>query len=110
MVIRIKAPRNFTFTKSLSNKSFLLYSLRNNDFYVLANVELEPGTIRIHIIVVQYTLLHCPINNLNISIKMEPVTVGADVSVYVWFLGQTYTVMYCMKTKAGHIPLHPRQP
>ena len=41
----------------------------------------------------------CHKNNLNLCVQNEPVTVGADATVYVWFLGQicvsksqTYTV------------------
>ena len=36
-------------------------------------------------------------SNSNIGIKTEPVAVGADATVYVWFLGQIYV----------HRPLQP---
>ena len=29
---------------------------------------------------------HCPKNNLTLRIKTSPVMVGADATVYVWFL------------------------
>ena len=57
--------------------------------------------------------LHCPPpNNLKIHFFFfltEPVTIGIDATVYVWFLGQ---ILYCIYiyTKAGPIPLHPLQP
>ena len=35
-------------------------------------------------------LVHCPKNILNLGIETEPVTVGADATIYVWFLGQIY--------------------
>ena len=37
---------------------------------------------------------HCPKNNMNLGIKTEPVTVGADTTVYVWFLHVQDTVQY----------------
>ena len=33
-------------------------------------------------------LVHCPKNILNLGIETEPVTVGADATIYVWFMGQ----------------------
>ena len=41
--------------------------------------------------------LHCPKNNLNLSIKTEPVTVGAaaTVRVYVWFQCVNKIRTYC---------------
>ena len=33
---------------------------------------------------------HCPNNNLKLCIKTEPVTAGADATVYVWILGQIH--------------------
>ena len=35
---------------------------------------------------------HCPKNNLTLRIKTEPVTVGANATVYIWFLCQIYTI------------------
>ena len=37
---------------------------------------------------------HCPKNILNLLLKTEPVSVGADATVYVWFLGQIYVCKY----------------
>ena len=31
-----------------------------------------------------------PKHNMNLRIKTDPVTVGADAAVYVWFVGQIY--------------------
>ena len=39
-------------------------------------------------------LVHCPKNNLNLRIKTEPVTVGADV----WYLGQMHVNKSCSYT------------
>ena len=39
---------------------------------------------------------------LNLRIQTESVTVGADTTVYVWFMGLTYILYVC--TKARHIP------
>ena len=44
--------------------------------------------------------MHFSKNNLNMHIKTEPVTVGADATVYVWFLCKIFvsncqTYMYC---------------
>ena len=52
-------------------------------------------------------LVHCPKNILNLGIETEPVTVGADATIYVWFLGQIYGPKY-----PGYILylLHPLQP
>ena len=36
------------------------------------------------------SLLHCPNNNLNLCTKTVSVRVGADTTVYVWFLGQIF--------------------
>ena len=40
-----------------------------------------------------FTPAHCPKNNLNLRIKTEPVSVGADSTVYVCLLC-TYTEVY----------------
>ena len=34
--------------------------------------------------------LHRVKNNLNLRMKAEPVAVGADATIYVWFLSQIY--------------------
>ena len=68
----------------------------------------------------------CPKNNLNLCVKTEPVTAGADATVNVWFLGQIYVNKKpdirkqkpdirkqkpdIRKQKARHLPLHPFQP
>ena len=38
--------------------------------------------------------LHRVKNNLNLRMKAEPVAVGADATIYVWFLSQIYVVKY----------------
>ena len=35
--------------------------------------------------------LHCPKNNLNLSMKTKPFTAGEDATVYVSFFMHTYT-------------------
>ena len=45
----------------------------------------------------------CHKNNLNLCVQNEPVTVGADATVYVWFLGQ----ICVSKSQTYCIPLHP---
>ena len=42
---------------------------------------------------------HCPKNNLTLRIKTEPVTVGANATVYIWFLCQINTLfVYVFKS------------
>ena len=47
---------------------------------------------------------HCPKNNLKSCMKTEPLTVGAEATVYVWFLSQIFV------KKPRRIPLHLLQP
>ena len=46
-----------------------------------------------------YCCTHNAKNNLKLCMKTEPVTVGADATVYVWFLGQIFS----MWAKPGHV-------
>ena len=49
--------------------------------------------------------IHCPKNNHNLGIKVTPVTVGADAAGYLCLVSVS-DILYCMCTKATHIPLH----
>ena len=40
-----------------------------------------------------------PTNNLDLRIKAEPVTDGADATVYICFLGQIYIYTVCTKAR-----------
>ena len=56
-------------------------------------------------------IIHCPKNSLNLLNKAEPVTMGADATVYVWFLCQMprYMSGFCARyacLEAEHIPFH----
>ena len=53
----------------------------------------------------------CPKNNLNLCVKTEPVTAGADATVNVWFLGQIYVnkkphIYRCIRSNRGRLGLH----
>ena len=45
---------------------------------------------------------HCPNNKLNLRIKTEPVTAGANYILqgFVWFIGQILCTLYASETKA----------
>ena len=49
-----------------------------------------------------------PKNNLNLSLKTEPVTTGADAMGYLWYLGQIYyTVCTVNKNQANTVASAP---
>ena len=52
-------------------------------------------------------LAHCTQNNLNLRIKPEPIRVGPDAMVYVWFLIHKYlniSLTYCTVYAAASTP------
>ena len=52
-------------------------------------------------------LVHCTQNNLNLRIKPEPIRVGPDATVYVWFLIHKYlniSLTYCTVYAAASTP------
>ena len=48
--------------------------------------------------------LHCPKKNLNFRLQTEPAIVGAELTVYVWCLGQIYSTMNVNKNRMYTAP------
>ena len=53
---------------------------------------------------------HCPKNNLNLCLKTEPVTVGADATLHMWLVSGPdilYTVQYVTKWRTSTVAFAP---